>query len=334
MLPLHDCRGSVRGFRLATLGLLVTSIALRSQDRPPLFRTTSELVTLDVQVVHVKSPAPAPVFGASDFQVSEEGVQQTILHFSRDEYPLSIVLLFDLTDSVRSMLKRLAEGAETALDHLKAADEVAVMVYSGHARLVSGFTTNRASTVTAIARAASMSSHEPAYFNEAVYQAAVQLGKTGKGGKRRVIIWLTDNLPNVPNRVQKYPPHTEAEASRALNENGVVVAPILLRSPAWEVLGAFVRAAEHSYEKSFPPGDACKYAELTGGEAVGLRGKHPGERLAQLIDDLRARYTISYRPSDPQPAGTFRNVRVTLAPSRTLRVKEWSVLARRGYYRQ
>jgi hypothetical protein len=53
-----------------------------------------------------------------------------------------------------------------------------------------------------------------------------------------------------------------------------------------------------------------------------------------LIDDLRARYTISYRPSDPQPAGTFRNVRVTLAPSRTLRVKEWSVLARRGYYRQ
>jgi hypothetical protein len=67
---------------------------------------------------------------------------------------------------------------------------------------------------------------------------------------------------------------------------------------------------------------------------VGLRGKHPGERLAQLIDDLRARYTISYRPSDPQPAGTFRKVRVTLAPSQTLRVKEWSVLARQGYYRQ
>jgi len=318
--------------RLATLGLLLRSIPLLWQDQPPVFRATSELVTLDVQVVPVKSPAPAPVLGADDFQVSEEGVQQTILHFSRDEYPLSIVFLFDLTESVRSMLKRLAEGAETALGHLKAADEVAVMVYSSDASVVARFTTNRASTVAAIEKAVTMSSHGPAYFNEAVYQAAVQLGKRGKGGNRRVVIWLTDNLPNVPNRAQRYPPHTEEEALRALNENGVVVAPILLRSPAWEVLGPFVRAAEHSYEKSFPPGDA--HAELTGGEAVGLRGKHPGERLAQLIDDLRARYTISYRPSDPQPAGTFRKVRVTLAPSQTLRVKEWSVLARQGYYRQ
>jgi len=207
------------------------------------------------------------------------------------------------------------------------------MVYSGHAHLVDGFTTDRARTGHAIEKAASMTSDEPAYFNEAVYQAAVELRQAGSPVNRRVVIWLTDNLPNVPYN-KKYAAHTEVEALRALHEEAVVVAPILLRSALWVVLGPMVRAAEAPQEKSFPPGDARRYAEWTGGQAVGLRGKQPEERLAQLIDELRARYTIGYRPSDPQPAGTFRKVHVELAPSRTLRRKEWTVLARQGYYRK
>ena len=217
----------------------------------------------------------------------EEGTSQEILHFSRDEFPLSVVLLFDLTDSVRGVLKRLAEGARTTLEHFKPADEVSVMVYSGHATIVDGFTTDRARTVRAIERAAAMASDEPALFNEAVYQAAVQLRQAGSASNRRVIIWLTDNLPNVPYR-KEYPAHTEIEAFRALHEERVVVAPVLLKSPLWAAMNVVVRATEASHAKAFPPGDAHKYAELTGGQAVALRGKRPDERLAQLIDELRA----------------------------------------------
>jgi VWFA-related protein len=291
------------------------------------------LVLVDVQVRHTKTGAPAPALRAEDFQVSEEGISQPILHFSRDEFPLSVVLLFDLTDSVRGVLKRLAEGARTALEHFKVADEVSVMVYSGHAALVDGFTTDRARTLHAIERAAAMTSDEPAHFNEAVYQAAFQLRQAGSPSNRRVIIWLTDNMPNVPYR-KEFPAHTEIEAFRALHEEGVVVAPVLLKNPLWAAMNVLVRASEASHAKSFPPGDAHKYAELTGGQAVGLRGKQPEERLAQLIDELRARYTIGYRPSEAQPAGTFRKIRVELVPARTLRTKEWTVLARQGYYRK
>ena len=132
---------------------------------------------MDVQVLHTKTNAPAPALQARDFQIFEEGVPQQILHFSRDEFPLSVVLLFDLTDSVRAVLKHLAEGAKTALEHFKATDEVAVMVYSGHAAVVDGFTVDRSRTVRAIEKAAAMKSGEPAYFNEAVYQAAVSFAK-------------------------------------------------------------------------------------------------------------------------------------------------------------
>ena len=321
----------MRNFALCIF--LLGAIPAAAQEQTPVFRATSELVLVDVQVLQAKSGAPAPDLHAGDFRVSEEGVPQEILQFSRDEYPLSVVLLFDLTDSVQGPLKRLAEGAKGALEHFKPADEVAVMVYAAHATLVDGFTADRARTAKAIEKAAAMSSDEPAFFNEGVYQAAMQLRQAGAPANRRVIIWLTDNLPNVPYE-KKYPAHSEAEALRALHEEGVVVAPILLKSAFWAVLAPLVRASEASHEKAFPPGNALRYAELTGGQAVGLRGRHPDERLAQLIDELRARYTIGYRPSEPQPAGTFRRIHVELVPSGTLRPKEWSVRARAGYYRR
>ena len=319
----------MRHFALVFLMLAAT---LAAQEETPVFRTTSELVLVDVQVRNTRTGGPAPALRPADFRISEEGVPQQILQFSRDEYPLSAVLLFDLTDSVQDLLKRLAEGARTALEHFKPADEVAVMVYSGHAVLIDGFTTDRARTIAAIGKATAMTSDEPAYFNEGVYQAATQLQQAG-ATSRHVIIWLTDNLPNVPTD-QKLAPHTEIEAFRALHESNVVVAPILIKSAFWAAFAATQHAFTAGQAKTHPPGDARRYAELTGGQAVTLRGKRPEERLAQLIDELRARYTIGYRPSDPQPAGTFRRIHVELAPSSALRPREWTVMARQGYYRK
>jgi hypothetical protein len=86
--------------------------------------------------------------------------------------------------------------------------------------------------------------------------------------------------------------------------------------------------------KARPWGDARKYAEATGGQAVGLRGKSPGERLGDMIDELRARYTVGYRPAQSKPAGTFCKLLVELAPGGALRPNEWIVLVRQGYYRK
>jgi VWFA-related protein len=313
---------------------LVLATAVIAQDEAPVFHATSELVLVDVQVLHVKTGTPAPQLAASDLSISEEGVPQWITSFSRDEFPLSVVLLFDLTDSVSSVLKHLADGARVALTHFKPEDEVSVMVYSGGATVVDDFTRDRDQTLRAIGMAAALTSDQPAHFNEAIYQAALEFRKASSPLNRRVVIWFTDNIPNVPFRKMDWPVHTEIEAFRALHEDGVVVAPIFMKSPLWVLLAPLIHASEASMQKAYPPGDARKYAELTGGQAIALRGRRPEERLAQLIDELRARYTIGYRPSDSQRSGTFRRIAVTLAPSGRLRPKEWTVLAREGYYRK
>jgi VWFA-related protein len=319
--------------KAALVALFLSSMLLGTQDQP-LFRTTSELVLVDVQVLHFKTGTPAAALKAQDLRVFEDGVPQKITQFSRDEFPLSVVMLFDLIESVRGVLKHLAEGAKSAIAHFKPEDEVAVMVYSGGATLVDDFTKDRNRTLQSIGKAAGMRSDEPAHFNEAVYQAAMQLRKASNPSNRRVIVWLTDNYPNVPFRRMPFPLHTEVEAVRALHEDGVVVAPILMKGAMGALMATLANASETSKRKDFPPGDAKKYAEITGGQAVGMRGKQPEERLAQLIDELRARYTVGYRPPELGSPGAFRKIRVELAPDGALRPKEWTVLARDGYYRK
>ena len=328
--------------RLAAAIVLLAAGAW-GQDGTPVFRATSELVLLDVQVINNKTKTATGQLEAHDFELFEDGAPQKISFFGRDQLPLSVVLLFDLTDSVRGVLHRLAAGAQAALDHLKPEDDVAVMTYAASARLIDGFTRDHARTAAAIAQAADMKSDDAAFFNEAVYQAAAQLDNSSNPSSRRVIIWLTDNLPNVPTGFNTRhnakglggaAPHTEEEAIRKLHESGTVVMPLLLKDRLAAIWSELIMTAERPYRKQYPPGDAHKYAELTGGFAAGMRGKGVDQRLAEVIDDLRGRYTIGYRPPEEKPPGTFCRVKVELAPGGPLRPQEWRVLARDGYYRK
>jgi hypothetical protein len=92
-------------------------------EAPPVFRATGEPVLADVQILNVKTGLPAPVLKAGDLRIYEDDEHQEIVQFSRDELPLSAVLLFDLTESVRGLLKSLAAGAKEALGHFKQGDK-------------------------------------------------------------------------------------------------------------------------------------------------------------------------------------------------------------------
>lgn len=182
----------------------------------PVFRVNVQLVQFDVQVLQKKTGRPVGSLTKEDFQLYEDGVQQQIAEVSRDQLPLSVVLLFDLTLSVQPVLKPLAAGALEALQHLKPEDEVAVMVYSSSAQLLQDFTTDRSKAVAAIEKASEMESGEAAYFNQAAFEASEQLAKATNPRSRRTIIWLTDNVPNIPSARQ----HSEKDAFREVLETG------------------------------------------------------------------------------------------------------------------
>ena len=126
---------------LAVAAFATPSASAQTPD--DVIRINTELVIVDAQVLNKKTSRIIGSLGREDFELYEDGVKQEITFFSQDKLPLSIVLRFDLTDTVRPVLKPLAHDALQALKHLKPEDEVAVMTYAASAQLIQGFTTDR-----------------------------------------------------------------------------------------------------------------------------------------------------------------------------------------------
>ena len=143
-----------------------------------------------------KTGAPISDLQAADFEVLEDGKPQAVSYFNHDQLPLSVVLLFDLTDTVQPILKPLALAAHGVLDHLKANDEVSVMVFSSHTTLLQDFTTDRGLASAAVERASAMKTAQGTFIHEDMYEAIDQALTSKAPESRRVMVWLTDGTAN------------------------------------------------------------------------------------------------------------------------------------------
>jgi len=305
------------------------------------FRVNVRVEVVDAQVINKKTRRVISSLQREDFQLYEDNVRQEISSFSQDELPISIVFLFDLTDSVRPVLKSLAENARDVLQHLRPRDEVAVMVYAASAQLLQDSTTDRALAVAAIDRASRMESREAAFFNEGIFQAAAQLEKSSEPASQRVIIWLTDDVPNIPSEevratlgpsVREGTLHTQKDALVQVLKTGAAVCTLLKKSEISDHEDSNRSSAKIIGSMLYPPGDVYKYAQATGGQVIEASAKKMKVRIAQLIDDLRLRYSLSYHPSREKAKGKFCSIKVKVAPH----VKSQGdvlVEAKQGYYR-
>jgi VWFA-related protein len=329
-------------FLLVGQAFSINSHAQTAEPKTPVYHVDVHMVLVDTQVLNKKTRHAIPSLKATDFQVYEDNILQRLKVFNQDTMPLSVVLLFDLTDSVRPVLKSLGEGAIEALQHLKPEDEVAVMTYAASAQVLQEATTDRALAVAAIEKASRMESEEAAFFNEGIFQAADELTKSKNPYSRRVIIWLTDNVPNIPSedaiplRYRKSlkggMPHTQAEAIQHLLHTNTVVCSLLKQSDL-SISGESGLISKPAERMLHPPGEVYKYASISGGQVIEFKKKELQEKLALLIDDLRMRYTLGYRPSAQKPKGKYCAIKVKLAPDTKKAIGNVTVEARQGYYR-
>lgn len=311
---------------------------------PETIKVNVRLVVVDAQVLKKKTHQPVPSLTVQDFSLFENGVKQEISLLSQDQLPLSVVFVFDLTDSVRPVLASLADGALQALQHLKPEDKAAVMVYSASVQLLQDFTTDRNLVVKAIRKASRMESREAAFFNEAMYQAAGQAARS-EADDRRVILWLTDNVPNIPSEeirwqygrsVPEGSLHTEPEALARLFKTDTAVFTLLQRSEIseFEFMRTFHDPMFMLNRRQYPPGDVFKYTQQTGGEVLeSYSAKKVAAKMAELIDQIRTRYALGYHPQADHDQGRFREIRLEVSPEVQNREGKLIVETKRGYYR-
>jgi VWFA-related protein len=309
-------------------------------DQTPFLRLSTEFVVLDALVENRKNDAPIGGLQASDFQLSEDAVPQQITYFTHDQLPLSVVFLFDLTDSVRPVLTTLAKGAREILGHLKPQDEVAIMIFSSHTELLQDFTIDRSLVAKAMDTASTMKSKDGTFIHESMYEAIDEAMKSTTSNSRRVLVWLTDGSSNLENESTrkifgKNAPehlHTKQEAIDKLMHSGVVVSALIERSALTDAIMYSALLAGGRM------GDINRYAGVTGGPVLKSDKTNTAAKLAELIDELRGRYTLGYKPSVSRTPGTFCSLQVRLTPGAYathpgLTAKDIAIRTARGYYR-
>src|SRR4051812_9626263 len=104
----------------STLTLLLAAVCAVAQE-PPLFRANVALVHVDAEVTAADGRLLTG-FQKEDFRVFDERKEQPIVNFSAGEEPLDLIILFDVSGSMRPKVQEVAAAARQGVQELRAGD--------------------------------------------------------------------------------------------------------------------------------------------------------------------------------------------------------------------
>jgi Ca-activated chloride channel homolog len=240
-----------------------------------------------------------------DFELREDGAAQKVEIFSRDELPLNVALVLDLSDSIEPFLRPLRDAANTALGALKPEDEVALFTFSTEAELRVPFTTDKkqlAEQINAFKVGGATN------INDGIFVPAKYLLNAPNRG-RRVIILISDDVATYSGGEGTHDIITELIASDAVLYN--------LKIPGYNPPGTMLHAA----------------MEKTGGEIFNVQDvSHLDAAFGALIHRIKTRYTLGYYTKASAAEGKPHKLDVRLGASHGKKGKDYVVLSKNGFY--
>ena len=279
-------------------------------------RINTNLVVLDALVIDKKIGHPVRELKRSDFELFVDDVKQEIHYFSEDQLPLSVVLLLDVSGSVVPFIEQIGHRARGALEQLKPQDEVAVMAFAEQSTVVQAFTKDRqlvsekildASRVDTIGRGT--------FFNDALRNAVSVMEKAANPVSRRVILVVSDNIASEHG--------SDKHLVVDLLEAGIVVYGLVVRGGIGKFINLMTAGAMHGLDD---------YTQATGGELIGAKKSEVEDRLTQLINHLRARYSMGFKPPEATLDGKLHRIKLKISPATLKRNGKLAVRTRSGYY--
>ena len=298
---------------LLALGLVGSCHA---QDAPA-FRSEVALVHVDVEVTDGTRTLSG--FRKEDFFVRDNGQPQKVLYFSHDEEPLDVILLFDISGSMRPKVAKVAASAHTALAELRPGDRIAIMTFHGSSRVIAPFTDDLAEVERSINdRVLNGKFRGSTHLLAGVDDAAEYFMDQQRTQRRRAVVILTDNYGQRSRRASTVV-HNLWEADASLS--GLIIrggSDQAIMNTA-RVMNPLILAMSEGFEG---------VAEKTGGDTI--KGGDPGENFRELMRRIRQRYSLYY--AMPQgKAGENRTLRVDLSAEALAHNPNSRVRARKGY---
>ncbi len=298
------------------LSLAVLSAAAAAQDpaRPPVedsgavFRTDTRLVVCHTTVTDSEGRLVTDLPERA-FTVFENGAQQEIKRFKREDIPVSIGLIVDNSGSMGDKRPKVEAAALALVKDSNPDDEVFIVNFNDEANfdLPAGkaFTSDIGEMETALRR---IQSTGGTAMRDALRMSIDHVMARGRKDKK-VLVAVTDGNDN-ESLV------TLASLIRAAQQTDVLVYCVGLLSEEVAPEAEKARAA------------LAELASATGGEAFFPSDVSEVDRIAhQVARDVRNQYTIEYTPSNFAMDGAYRKIEVKVSAPGNLNVR-----TRKGYY--
>ncbi len=290
------------------------SLAAQDQTQNGI-RVEVNLVLIDTTVKD-KAGQIMPDLKKGDFELREDGAARKVDVFGRDEFPLNVALVLDLSDSIGPFLGPLRDAANTALAALKPDDEAALFTFSTEAQLKVAFTKDKTKIADEIS---TFKAGGATNINDGIFNAAKYFLATMPQG-RRVIILISDDVGTSAGGEGTRDIITEMIAADASLYN--------LKVPG-------NNPASVRFAAGLIPGlvDIHKVAEETGGEIFDVENTAAlDSTFRALIGRIKTRYTLGYYTSASGAEGRPHKLEVRLGPSFGKKGRDYTILAKSGYF--
>ena len=303
--------------RLALIVSFLTLAQISAQDVPT-FRSEVNLVKVDVQVT---KPSGETIndLTQNDFVVVDEGQPQNIAFFAREEVPVEVLLVLDVSASMTRSLGELSRKSSVALGQLRPIDRVGLLLFAQRYQLAEPFTSDFARIRTRIIESIyKQTLGRGTRLNEALVEAARYAGSQPDKSRRSIII-VTDNGGEPDSQ-------SNADVVRELLAANVVLNAILVRDPT-EPKPETPKRSFFTTSKPELVGVQL-FADKTGGEAI--LSEDASADFHKLVGSTRTRYALQY-PAPPSEASGFRHIRIQLSDAASVRYPNAVIRAREGY---
>jgi VWFA-related protein len=271
---------------------------------PATFTADTRLVVLPVSVSD-RNGKLITNLNRQAFKVFENGSEQAIKIFRREDVPISLGIIIDNSGSMRDKRQKV----ETAsLDLVKASnpqDEVFVVNFNDEAYLDVPFTNEIKKLEEGVAR---IDSRGGTAMRDAISMSIDYLKEKGKKDKKVLLVVTDGNDTASTGTLEKL-------IDKSRNQEVLIYAIGLLneeeKREARKAKRALDAITKESGGLSFYPKDASEVDKIA----------------LQVAQDIRNQYTIAYSPTIQALDGSFRQIKVTVnGPGRP------TVRTRTGYY--
>lgn len=274
-----------------------------------LLRSDSSLVVIPAHVT-TEMGTSVTSLTRENFQLIEDNVEQPIVHFDKDDAPVSIGLLFDHSGSMRDKMQKAEEAVTAFFKTANTEDEFFLVEFSDRARLTVPFTPDAGILFDRIAHT------RPFGMTSLLDAIHLSLGQMKKARhSRKALVVISDGGDN-------WSRHTAREVRNTLIESDVQLFSMGIFDPNY--------STKHEAETRNGPALLDELATQTGGRNYAVDNLNDLPSIsAKIGTELRNEYLLGYYSSATRD-GKYHQVRVKLTGTGDLPpLRTWF---RKGYY--